>query len=1514
MSTPTGNDTAPYRPEHDLVVEGTARFVGTEDDPLQVLRIRRGGPGPTEPLGPLRISVTGAGVQASGVIPAGGRQLELGIRTAHRRPGEELELLVSAGEGSGRVSLPVRLTVAEPGWTAVLVSHFHYDPVWWNTQAAYTTGWPLLADDYSTRPTWPQHGFALVQAHLAHAMRDPDYHFAMAELDYLKPYFDTHPDQRAVLRRLLAEGRVELIGGTYNEPNTNLTGAELTIRNLVYGMGYQRSIAGGDPRSAWQLDVFGHDPQFPGLVADCGLTGSVWARGPYHHWGPLRRGGGLERTHDTSDMQFPSEFEWIAPSGRGVLTHYLPDHYGGAWDLNSASDVEEAGDIAERLMLMLAPIAATRTVLLPVGGDYAPPCPWVTELHRWWTQRYVWPRIISGTPEMFLSAVRSQLSSDGRVPRPISRDMNPIYTGKDVSYIDTKQGQRTIEIAAVSAEILSTVAALCGAGTWPETDLDTVWRTVAFNAHHDATTGTESDQVYIDLLGGWQQAHRLATRARDAAAAALTRAIDRPAGPGERAVTVFNTLALPRSELVRVTTGSDGPVRVLAPDGTALPQVATAPGILAVRVDDVPSVGWRTLRLAPADPSAPGPATWVDDEPSSSVISNEFFTVTVDPERGGVLTSIVDHRRDRELLRGNGNELRVLEEYSGLPGQGEGPWHLSPTSRVRSVTEVPAQVVRQRSPLGERLISSGEHAGVRYRLITTLLAGDDKVDFRCQILDFTDSDRLLRIRFEVDQPDGMPVSEVAGAVVGRGFGFPEVDTAEVPWTLDNAAHTWFGIGSTCSVLLSDDAGNTGRRSIAVAEVVLPDDGDEAAVRPLIAALARCGVTATTTTAAGPRYGWAALDSNIPDVRIIVDDPACGGSNTLLDRLAGLPGAEVLALLDGAVDGAVDSAVWLPAAGAGHTRPGADVRDLGALPVLVIRDLATAVADLTGSADLAGAAEPTAAGDLTDAAGADLGSPVGIRARTARLDPREAITVAHPAGADPASADGGTIALINDGTPGFVVGTDGSLHLSLLRSSTAFPAGGWIDPPRRSAPDGSSFQWQHWPHEFRYALVSSAGDWRSARLPARGQAFGTPLVPVVAEPGGGRLPATGSALTVEPARQVLLGTLKASGHPIAEGGAVPADPRHGATLRLVETLGADCSAEVRFPLWGLTSAVAADPLERPLADAEAALADVACGAPGAVGLPLSGSAISTWLLQVHSRFAAPAAGDSSRSPATGGGSGTPNTPVYARYWLHNTGAAPGGFLPVTVSVEPLLLRCTPGGTVELEAMLASQYTASAVAARVSVEVPRGWRATPESWAGTLGPGGYARWRPKLHVPDDAEPGIYPVGVTLVPDTIGLPGGDGAAAVEDVVTVLVGDAPQIGALLGQQVPSAEEHTRLPHHGVIDGKPVRPTGITLRGTTPALSVRPGERAELTMEITSELAAGVRAELRYACPFGTWDWIAEETVPLELPPGTTGWHTLTVAPPADALPGRYWLLPKLMWAGRVQYGEAVSIEVTDR
>src|ERR1700722_16438852 len=293
-----------------------------------------------------------------------------------------------ADGGAGRAELAASVNVAEPGWTMWMGSHFHYDPVWWNTQGQFTESRLVLPDEDGDLPD-TRTAFDLVRLHLEKARRDLDYKFVLAEIDYLKPHFDAFPSDRAFLRSLLAGGRAELVGGTYNEPNTNLTGAESTIRNAVYGMGFQRGVLGAGvpgpgPASAWMLDAFGFDPGFPGLMAQAGLTSSSWARGPFHQWGPA----------ENTTMQFPAEFEWLSPDGAGLLTASMANHYGAGWGLHTASDLPSALAEAYAQFRQLAPVAATRNVMLPVGSDHVIPARWVTDVGREWSARYRWPRFV----------------------------------------------------------------------------------------------------------------------------------------------------------------------------------------------------------------------------------------------------------------------------------------------------------------------------------------------------------------------------------------------------------------------------------------------------------------------------------------------------------------------------------------------------------------------------------------------------------------------------------------------------------------------------------------------------------------------------------------------------------------------------------------------------------------------------------------------------------------------------------------------------------------------------------------------------------------------------------------------------------------------------------------------------------------------------------------------------------------------------------------------------------------
>ena len=1041
--------------------------------------------------------------------------------------------------------------MAEPGWTMWMVSHFHYDPVWWNTQGQFTEARLSLPDEDGRLPDI-RSAFELVGAHLDKARKDPDYKFVLAEIDYLKPYFDAYPQDRQDLRRLMAEGRVEIVGGNYNEPNTNLISAEAIIRNAVYGMAFQRDVFGGDPRSAWMLDAFGHDPGYPGLMAAAGLTSSAWARGPFHQWGPSGAEGGDRR------MQFGTEFEWISPDGHGLLTAYMAHHYGAGWRLHTLPDLQAAELEAYGQFRGLAQVATTRNVLLPVGADHVIPARWVTDIHRDWNQRYVWPRFTTAVPREFFDAVRAEASSGGRAGAwitPQTRDMNPVYTGKDVSYIDTKQAQRAIETAVTEAERLGTLAWRAGA-PYPHAALDAAWRLLAFGAHHDGITGVESDQVYLDLLGGWREAWELGSAARRDAVAALAG----PTGPG-LGVSVFNALARPRGGMARVTVqvpddgtrwlevrdGAGQPVRALAEGVRRRPDGSLAEMTLTLDVLDVPALGFLSYRLVPADPSSEWTGEWRQDAfPAENTIENGRYVVTADPARGGTV-SVTDKRTRTSVLAGPGNELVIQDEYAQHPRHGEGPWHLSPKGPGLGSVSVPATVRQERCPIGSRLVASFALDGLDVITETVLWENAERVEFRTHVDSYRGRDRLLRVRFPADVPGGLPVYQTATAVVGRSFGVVDVDSADHWYTLDNPAHQWFGVGSTARVRTGDPRGLT--QAIGVAEVVcplLPNDLRDT-LRELLVALAAAGVTATCSQADGSRYGGIDADSNLPDVRIAVGGPEVNPFTAEVLAAAGPGYAKALAArLDA---GAGTARLWVPATRdrADAFGPDADVRGPGDLPVLIVAG--------AGPAELAAAVTALAA-SLADAV-VDAGDP-------ADMGP----------GADAGPGDGDrpvpladrSVAVLNRGTPGCVVTPDGTLHMSLMRSCSAWPSGIWIDGDRRAAPDGSSFAWQHWSHTFEYALAAGPGDWRTAGFSLIAEDYNHDLIAVTGgagpQPGAGQQP--GAGLSVEPAT-VTVSALKPRGNPLAAGRTRAltdaANQDATITVRLRETSGRPTTARV-----------------------------------------------------------------------------------------------------------------------------------------------------------------------------------------------------------------------------------------------------------------------------------------------------------------------------------------------------------------
>src|ERR1017187_2951908 len=115
------------------------------------------------------------------------------------------------------------------------------------------------------------------------------------------------------------------------------------------------------------------------------------------------------------------------PPSSDRLPAYMRNHCGAGWATQGAADLAGAEGEALARFETLAPVAATRNVLLPVGADHVIPSRWATAIHRDWNSRYVWPRFVTALPREFFAAVRADAAQRDIWLTPQTRDMNPVY-------------------------------------------------------------------------------------------------------------------------------------------------------------------------------------------------------------------------------------------------------------------------------------------------------------------------------------------------------------------------------------------------------------------------------------------------------------------------------------------------------------------------------------------------------------------------------------------------------------------------------------------------------------------------------------------------------------------------------------------------------------------------------------------------------------------------------------------------------------------------------------------------------------------------------------------------------------------------------------------------------------------------------------------------------------------------------------------------------------------------------
>ena len=441
---------------------------------------------------------------------------------------------------------------------------------------------------------------------------EPAFQFSHSQPALYEMTARDYPQMFDRIKARVAEGRWEVMGGMWVEPDLNIPGGEALVRQLTLGREYFAKTFGNvETPVLWLPDTFGFPGQIPQLMRHAGLKWFVtnklnWNqinRVPWssHVWegidGSQVLAHILTTPRDVQYLPFPTNYksDLSAPEVHGTVTHATGDYRD---DLPICYGYGDGGGGPTEELLAKAHLFAN----------------------------------MPGMPRLKMSTVRASMEAidakRGQLPVWQGEHYMEGHRGVFTSQAWIKRANRKAEAALHEAEALSVIA-----GKRP--NLTEAWKLLCLNQFHDIVTGTSIGAVYDDAKRDF---HAIFSTAEDAAHAAARDLAG--AGP-----VVLNTSPVAGARVVEADL------------------VAGAPG------QDVESGRLYWLGGLPPYSVTPLDTAQMPGEPVSARLRDGFAALEngvlrVEILPNGQISSIIDKATSREIVaRGAlGNQLQVFED------------------------------------------------------------------------------------------------------------------------------------------------------------------------------------------------------------------------------------------------------------------------------------------------------------------------------------------------------------------------------------------------------------------------------------------------------------------------------------------------------------------------------------------------------------------------------------------------------------------------------------------------------------------------------------------------------------------------------------------------------------------------------------------------------------------------------------------------------------------------------------
>lgn len=466
----------------------------------------------------------------------------------------------------------------------------------------------------------------------------PEYRFTHSQPQLLAYTKEHYPQLYAKIKEKIAEGRWELVGGMWVEPDLSIPSGESLVRQLLYGRQFYEGEFGVSPRIEWLPDTFGYCASLPQLLKKAGVDFFMTTK---MNW------------NDTNRFPY-SLFYWTGIDGTSILSYlshglnanFIPKHLHDYW-----SSFKQKSAHAEQMLLYGHGDGG--------GGVTREMIEYISRSNE-----------LPGLPKASFSTATAFFEGIERAKPELpvwSGDMYlEFHRGTYTSQAKTKWNNRKAEVLYRETEIWSSVAGLESSVLDGENRLAEGWKLILLNQFHDIIPGTSIAEVYTKSAEQYEAVFSIGEESKQHALAQLAGNI--ASNDAGRPYVIFNSLSWERTDLVRIRGGSELLNLVACEeDGRPLP-TDIAPDeeggyALYVALSNIPQIGYKTIWLREKDRNHNASAE--ETAAFAGKWETRFHAIEFD-QSTGFISKWRDKAAGRELVKPGelANQLQLFHDRS----------------------------------------------------------------------------------------------------------------------------------------------------------------------------------------------------------------------------------------------------------------------------------------------------------------------------------------------------------------------------------------------------------------------------------------------------------------------------------------------------------------------------------------------------------------------------------------------------------------------------------------------------------------------------------------------------------------------------------------------------------------------------------------------------------------------------------------------------------------------------------